>query len=301
MGSEAPDGYATVIITPSLPGKSVKSFDRIDVTLASSGSVLAASFEPSATDTEHTNKLFRASNFDCAIDRLADRNPAYGACDIICGHRLEKNGRHSNSLAVVSKISQFRNEFEKLCRMDDGIGNRRAFNQIFLRDFSPEISTLQQAFSPHYRECHEMFDARGSSIAQEVPRGCFEKVQHGRVFPRWCMRYVSNYGNTFQNFSEPLAGECVYTGIWRCGNCVMPMLAQLHNELWPDQSTAADHYDCHDGLQIYPSYSLRQSTRPFCDMTSGLCAKAPESASCEKCTAVSQIECCLVYLARLST
>src|SRR6266852_2222147 len=35
MGSELPGGYSTVSIRPSLPGRSVRSFDRSCVTLAS--------------------------------------------------------------------------------------------------------------------------------------------------------------------------------------------------------------------------------------------------------------------------
>src|SRR6266436_8762718 len=65
IGSVLPGGYSTVIIRPSLPGKSARSFEKSGVTFASLGWSLGCN----VTDIRHTNIK---TNFVTVID-----NPSF--------------------------------------------------------------------------------------------------------------------------------------------------------------------------------------------------------------------------------
>src|SRR5882762_237988 len=113
IGSVLPGGYSTVIIRPSLPGSSGKSFEKSGVTFAS----LSWSLGCKVTDIRHTNSkasfvIVINSPFVCtiplrlhwlhalvlAVTRNGGRVPVRQAANLPCrghpaGHAIRRNSR----------------------------------------------------------------------------------------------------------------------------------------------------------------------------------------------------------------
>jgi len=113
-------------------------------------------------------KRFGAPNFDSAVDGLSDSDPAHSSCDIIGGHRLEKCIRQTHLRAVEGNVGKLLQEFEKLCRLDDRLGDRSTFDQLLLNDLGSEVAAFGQPFGSNDRECDVMSHACGRFMSEEV-------------------------------------------------------------------------------------------------------------------------------------
>src|SRR6266851_2027894 len=92
-------------------------------------------------------KLFRASNFDDAVHRRAYRDSSHGTCDIVGGHRLEEHRWQMHFALDHGNVSEALEKFKELRRVNDRVGDRRFFDQLFLSDLSAEVTAFSQPFA----------------------------------------------------------------------------------------------------------------------------------------------------------
>src|SRR6266851_7383315 len=97
MGSELPGGYSTMTIRPSLPGKSIRSFEKSDVTFASLASIVVATFDCFADES-----WAAASRNDRTPRTIAPRSRTATAAALMEGFDAGADGRSITFWGVLS-------------------------------------------------------------------------------------------------------------------------------------------------------------------------------------------------------
>jgi hypothetical protein len=93
----------------------------------------------------------------------------------------KSTGGRANGVADGRGIGDGLDEFEELRGVDDRVGKRGLFDQLFLNDLSAHVGDVGQTLRSHYRQCNVMPYARSGFTPQHVAGGRLEELHH-RLF-----------------------------------------------------------------------------------------------------------------------
>ena len=96
---------------------------------------------------------------------------------------------------------------------DDGVGDRRALDQLLLRDLCAEVAAFGQAFGSDDRQRDVMADAGGCFGVEEVAGRRFEELEHCRVLERRGVRHVDDDRSACEGVGESLTGQSCSTPV----------------------------------------------------------------------------------------
>jgi hypothetical protein len=107
-----------------------------------------------------------------------------GLGDVVGGDRLDQGRGEVNFVADGARLDDADHEREELGRAQDGVGDRRGLDQVFLRQLGAEIAAGLQALCPDHRQGDVVGDAGGLFRGQQVAARGLEEVQRGGVLER---------------------------------------------------------------------------------------------------------------------
>src|SRR5262249_10089085 len=85
---------------------------------------------------------------------------------------------------------------------------------------------------------------------EDVAGRRFEELERSCVLERWGVRHVDNDCRALEGLGETLTGEGVDAGVQGRGHGFVTVVAQVLDELGPDQPGPADDDDLHDDLSF---------------------------------------------------
>ncbi|MNZ56951.1 hypothetical protein D3C78_749120 [compost metagenome] len=101
--------------------------------------------------------------------------------DVTRGDRLQVGGGQPDTTAFAPGLRNALDELEKLRGPQQGVGDTRVLDQLFLSHLGPEITTFQHPLGAHHRQRHMVLDAGGGLGLEQVASRGFKEVQDGNV------------------------------------------------------------------------------------------------------------------------
>src|SRR5216684_6337127 len=113
-------------------------------------------------------ELFRSPDFNRAVYRRTERDPADRFGDVVSRDRLNECDWHPDRVAVGGAVGDAGDEFKELRRADDRVGDRRLLDHFLLNDFRGKVAAFSQSLGTHHRQRDVMFHAGGGLTGKDV-------------------------------------------------------------------------------------------------------------------------------------
>ncbi len=126
-------------------------------------------------------KTVRAGDLDDAVQWRSDREVGQGSGDVIGGDGLYESRGKPNAVAFAGGLDDASDELEELRRAQDGVGNPRGLDQLFLRDLGAKVAALWKTVGADYRERQVVLHTGLRLGGEQVSAGGFEELQYRSI------------------------------------------------------------------------------------------------------------------------
>jgi hypothetical protein len=126
-------------------------------------------------------RSFRAGDRDDAVSWRRERHLGGDRSNVVWGDGLEQAGRKPDDVSIRTFGGDAAEEFQKLGRADDCVGDAGGFDQFLLGDLGAEIAIVAPIDSDDGQR-DMVPDARGGLRREKVAPGSLEEFQHRLVF-----------------------------------------------------------------------------------------------------------------------
>src|SRR5882672_10850512 len=127
-------------------------------------------------------RSFRPGDVDDAASRRRERHIGNDGSNVVRRDGLEQAGREPDQVSIRTCSGDGTEEFQKLGRADDGVGDAGSLDQFLLGDLGAEVAIVGRPVGSDDGERDMVPDARCGLRREKVAAGGLEELQHRLVF-----------------------------------------------------------------------------------------------------------------------
>jgi hypothetical protein len=190
-------------------------------------------------------ELLGSAQLDDAVHRRMHYKVCQRGGDVVCGLRLHERRRQADHFPVTARIGDPADELEELRRTQNRVRHASCLHELLLGDLCAEVAALREAVGAHNGQGNVMAHTGDGFRRQHVPGRRLEELHYRRVVPRGSVRDVDDDLRILERLGEPFSRDRVHAGVRRGRERLVARVAELVDELRPDQAGPADDDDLH--------------------------------------------------------